>query len=169
MLARVPFPDLSKPRAGTCASKGGNQTDVPDTQNPGLAMTLVPKGTTETPTIVTKRKAGLGTQTRGGLGAMRSSSSSKQQQAASSEQQAAAAALLATHTRTAARAHSSTHAQQHAQRRTRTHAQQQRRTRTHARDNERAAAPEATRDMPTTDLSRENPCSWRHPRAYASD
>ena len=71
MLARVPFPDLSKPRAGTCASKGGNQTDVPDTQNPGLAMTLVPKGTTGTRAVVKKRDTGIGGLSAGGLGAMR--------------------------------------------------------------------------------------------------
>ena len=50
---------------------GGNQKDVPDTQNAGLAMTLVPKGTTGTRAVVKKRKAGLGSLSVGGLGAMR--------------------------------------------------------------------------------------------------
>ena len=50
---------------------GGNQTDVPDTQNPGLAMTLVPKGTTGTRAVVKKRDTGIGGLSAGGLGAMR--------------------------------------------------------------------------------------------------
>ena len=38
---------------------GGNQKDVPGTQNAGLAMTLVPKLAMEATTTVTKRNADL--------------------------------------------------------------------------------------------------------------
>ena len=65
------FPDLPKPCAGTYMHLGGNQADVPDTQNPGLAMTLVPKGTTGTRAVVKKRDTGIGGLSAGGLGAMR--------------------------------------------------------------------------------------------------
>ena len=50
---------------------GGNQNGALGAGTPGLAAILVPKGTTGTRALVKKRKIGLGTQTRGGLRAMR--------------------------------------------------------------------------------------------------
>ena len=67
----VCFPDLSKPRAGHM-HLGGNPNGVLGAGDAGLAMTLVPKGTTGTRAVVKKRDAKKGSLFRRGLGAMQS-------------------------------------------------------------------------------------------------
>ena len=54
---------------------GGNPNGVLGAGDAGLAMTLVPKGTTGTRAVVKKRDAKKGSLFRRGLGAMRSSAS----------------------------------------------------------------------------------------------